>query len=106
MGEHQKEISENGLGCINLPRRVNVGHEMAELFCRVKGLLFKCPFAPQREKFQHRSGIFFKMEKANVSVGVGKNIPLLPPVSKIGWKVKTRLVFNVFCLSLALVLFA
>lgn len=48
-----------------------------------------------REKFQHRSGIFFRMENANVSVGVGKNILLLPPVSKIGWEVKTRLVFNV-----------
>lgn len=59
-----------------------------------------------REKFQHRSGIFFRMENANVSVGVGKNILLLPPVSKIGWEVKTRLVFNVPCLSLALVLFA
>lgn len=49
---------------------------------------------------------FFRMENANVSVGVGKNILLLPPVSKIGWEVKTRLVFNVSCLSLALVLFA
>lgn len=49
---------------------------------------------------------FFRMENANVSVGVGKNILLLPSVSKIGWEVKTRLVFNVSCLSVALVLFA